>query len=168
MKLVDPHTDPWHALGGDDGPPVTIRPTPFALLDLAQWHAARDHWPAALPVGVALPNDLDPAELADDLPRLALVALRFPKWTDGRAYSQAVLLRRRLGYAGEVRATGDVMVDMLPLLHRTGFASAQLRADQSLASAERTLSFFGQGHYQGDVGPVPPLSPRVPAPVPLP
>jgi uncharacterized protein (DUF934 family) len=102
-------------------------------------------------VGVALPNDLDPAELAEDLPRLALVALRFPKWTDGRAYSQAVLLRQRLGFGGEVRATGEVIVDMLPLLNRTGFSSASLRADQDRVSAWRALSFFDQGHYQGDV-----------------
>jgi uncharacterized protein (DUF934 family) len=150
MKLVDPHSDRWHPLGGDDGPPVTISAVPFALLDLAQWHAARDQWPAGVPVGVVLPNDLDPAELAADLPRLALVVLRFPKWTDGRAYSQAVLLRQRLGFGGDVRATGEVIVDMLPLLNRTGFSSALLRADQDHVSAWRALSFFDQGHYQGD------------------
>lgn len=145
MNLVDPHTDPWHPLGGEDGPPVSIRPAPHTLLDLAQWHAAREHWPADMPVGVALANDVDPATLAADLPRLALVALRFPKWTDGRAYSQAVLLRGRARWAGELIATGDVVADMLPLLRRCGFDTVQLRADQRVETAQRALGFFGGG-----------------------
>jgi uncharacterized protein (DUF934 family) len=49
-----------------------------------------------------------------------------------------------------VRASGEVLVDMLPLLHRTGFDSVQLRADQSIEAAERALRIFA-GHYQGDV-----------------
>lgn len=150
MRFIDPHTDPWHALGGEDGPPVSITPTPHLLLDLAQWHAARAAWPAGMPVGVTLANDGDVEELADDLPRLALVALRFPKWVDGRAYSQARLLRSRWRYGGEVRATGEVLVDMLPLLARTGFDAVLLRHDQSRDAAERALAFF-RGHYQGDV-----------------
>ena len=56
----------------------------------------------------------------------------------------------RLRYAGELRATGDVLVDMLPLLARTGFDAVQLRHDQKLEAAERALGFF-PGHYQGDV-----------------
>ncbi|HRY15786.1 MAG TPA: DUF934 domain-containing protein, partial [Candidatus Competibacteraceae bacterium] len=65
------------------------------------------------PVGVRLPNTTDVAELAGDLAELALVALEFPKFTDGRAYSQARLLRERHGYQGEIRATGDVLRDQL-------------------------------------------------------
>ena len=78
------------------------------------------------------------------------MTLAFPKWTDGRAYSQARLLRSRLRFKGEVRATGEVLVDMLPLLERTGFDSVVLRADQDRGAAERALKFF-PGHYQGDV-----------------
>jgi uncharacterized protein (DUF934 family) len=80
-----------------------------------------------------------------------LIALQFPKWTDGRAYSQARLLRARLRFAGEVRASGDVLVDMMPLLQRSGFDAAHLRADQDHATAQRALRFFERGHYQGDV-----------------
>ncbi len=149
MKYIDPHRDPWHALGGDDGPPVSITPAPHLLLDLAQWHAVRAAWPADLPVGVRLANDQDVELLADDLPRLALVALHFPKWVDGRAYSQARLLRSRYRFGGEVRATGEVLVDMLPLLERTGFDAVVLRHDQSVEAAERARGFF-PGHYQGD------------------
>jgi uncharacterized protein (DUF934 family) len=81
---------------------------------------------------------------------MSLVALNFPKWVDGRAYSQAHTLRSRYRFEGEVRATGEVLVDMLPLLRRTGFDAAVLRADQSLDAAHRALTFF-PGHYQGDV-----------------
>jgi uncharacterized protein (DUF934 family) len=150
MKFIDKAKDPWHTAGGEDGPIPNPSPAAHLLLTWEQWHAVRDTWPAGLAVGVKLPNDADVEALAADLPRLALVALHFPKWVDGRAYSQARLLRTRYRYAGEVRATGEVLVDMLPLLQRTGFDAVQLRADQKRESAERALAFF-PGHYQGDV-----------------
>ncbi|WP_435405892.1 DUF934 domain-containing protein [Rhodoferax lithotrophicus] len=77
------------------------------------------------------------------------IELQFPKFTDGRAYSQAYLLRRRLGFTGELRATGDVLVDQVLLMQRSGFSSAVLRDDQSLAHAQRQLSQFTD-FYQGD------------------
>lgn len=95
-------------------------------------------------------NTTDPIAQADAVKGASVIALDFPKWTDGRAYSQAVLLRARLRYTGEIRATGEVLIDMLPLLRRCGFDSAQLRADQNEAAAQRALSFF-PGHYQGDM-----------------
>ncbi len=150
IRLIEPRTDPWHQLAGEDGPLDHPSPTAHALLTLAQWHAARDGWPGALPVGLVLPNDADIESIAADLPRLALIALQFPKWVDGRAYSQARLLRVRLRYAGELRATGDVVADMMPLLYRTGFDSARLRAGQNAETALRALDAIG-GHYQGDV-----------------
>ena len=150
MKFIDTHKDRWHVLGGEDGPPVSINADPYLLLDLSQWHAARAQWPAGVPVGLKLGNDNDVEDIADDLGRFALVVLHFPKWVDGRAYSQARLLRSRYRFPGEVRATGEVLVDMLPLLARTGFDAVVLRSDQSVDAAERALGFF-PGHYQGDV-----------------
>ncbi|WP_309624684.1 DUF934 domain-containing protein [Methylibium sp.] len=150
MKFVDRFRDAWHTVGGEDGPMVTITPAPRRLLSLQQWHGVRSQWPEAMPVGVLVPNDAAIEDLATDLPRLALVALEFPKWTDGRAYSQAHLLRARYRYTGEVRATGEVLVDMMPLLARTGFDAVALRPDQSIDAAERALGFF-RAHYQGDV-----------------
>ena len=150
MKYILPSNDPWRGLGGEDGPPVFITPAPILLLELAQWHAFRAHWPAAMPVGLRVANDADIEALEPDLPRIGLIALHFPKFSDGRAYSQARLLRSRYRYAGQIRATGDVVVDMLPLLARTGFDAVKLRADQSIDAAERALHWFG-GHYQGDV-----------------
>jgi uncharacterized protein (DUF934 family) len=153
MDFIPLHDPIWQRLDGEDGP------RPHALLSLEQWHAVRDSWPAGLPAGVVLPNTADVATVAAELPRWSLVALQFPKWTDGSAYSQARLLRGRHGYTGELRAVGDVLADMLPLLQRTGFSSVQLRADQSITSARRALHFFA-GHYQGDVTQPQPLFKR--------
>ena len=149
MKFIDPNQDRWQQVSGEDGPQSHPNPAPHRLLTLEQWHAVRAEWPQGVAVGVMLPNDADVEALAADLPRLSLVALKFPKLVDGRAYSQARLLRVRYGYKGEIRATGEVLVDMMPLLQRTGFDAVVLRADQKLESARRALGFFG-GHYQGD------------------
>ena len=105
---------------------------------------------AALPVGaLVFDNTTDPLARAADVGAANVIALDFPKWTDGRAYSQAVLLRARLRYTGEIRATGEVLVDMLPLLRRCGFDTAQLKAGQSREAAQRALGYFDD-HYQGD------------------
>lgn len=96
---------------------------------------------------LTLANDADPRTLS--LEGVARIDLHFPAFTDGRAHSQAFLLSRRLGFRGEIRATGDVLVDQLPLLARNGFTTAVLRADQDLAVAERQLERF-KSYYQGD------------------
>ncbi|HEV7574832.1 MAG TPA: DUF934 domain-containing protein [Caldimonas sp.] len=106
---------------------------------------------ADAPVDFVLANDVDVESIAADLGNYQSIALVFPKWVDGRAYSQARLLRARYRFTGEIRATGEVLVDMMPLLARTGFDAVALRADQSREFAARALSFFPEGHYQGDV-----------------
>jgi uncharacterized protein (DUF934 family) len=157
MNFIDIHHDQWHTVGGEDGPMPHPPIKSHSLLTMGQWHAVREHWPAQgaadyKPVGVILPNDTDVETLAADVPQLALVVLQFPKWVDGRAYTQAHILRKRYRFAGEIRATGEVLIDMLPLLARTGFDAAALRADQDRAAAVRALGFFTTpGHYQGDV-----------------
>jgi uncharacterized protein (DUF934 family) len=147
MKFIE--KDTWQLVVGEDGSLPHPSPAANRLLTLEQWHAVREQWPANLPTGVIVPNDTDIEALERDLPRLALIVLQFPKWIDGRAYSQARLLRGRYRFKGEVRATGEVLVDMLPLLARTGFDAVVLRGDQKRDSAERALRFFA-GHYQGD------------------
>ena len=159
MKFIDIHHHQWHHVVGEDGPMPCPDPAKNCLLTLEQWHAVRDHWPAGLVTAVELPNDVDIESLAADLPRLSMVALSFPKWVDGRAYTQAHLLRSRYRFAGEVRATGEVLVDMLPLLARCGFDAVQMRADQNQAAAERALGFF-PAHYQGDVDATQPVFAR--------
>jgi len=147
MKFIAKHNDSWLLLPDSE----IAGPAPHRLLTLVQWEAVRDAWPADVPVGILLPNTVDVEDLSADLPRFALIALEFPKWVDGRAYSQAHVLRARLRYQGEIRATGEVLVDMMPLLQRCGFDAVVLREGERQASAERALGFFPAGHYQGDV-----------------
>ena len=100
---------------------------------------------------VMLANDADPLQLVLD--GVTRVDLHFPKFTDGRAFSQAFLLRRRREFSGEIRATGDVLVDQLAQMERSGFSAAVLRADQDLGLAERVLGSspaYRVGRYQGD------------------
>ena len=96
---------------------------------------------------VALANDADP--LALPLEGVARIDLAFPQFTDGRAFSQAFLLRRRRGFTGEIRATGDVLIDQLVQMERTGFDTAVLKEGVDAADAQRQFDRFG-GFYQGD------------------
>ena len=114
---------------------------------------------------INLANDADPRTVA--LAGVDRVELNFPQFTDGRAFSQAFLLRRRLGYHGEIVALGDVLIDQLLQMQRSGFDVAVLRADQDIALAQRQLDRFS-GFYQGDAvtsaplfaaGPSSPLAP---------
>ncbi len=72
-------------------------------------------------IGVRLAVSDDPALLAPHLDRLHVIELQFPKYQDGRAFSQAKLLRQRYGYRGEIRAIGQVLRDQLRLMIRSGF-----------------------------------------------
>jgi len=86
------------------------------------------------PTGVIWPNDRRLAELAPYLDWIALVALVFPSFRDGRAYSQARLLRERYGFRGELRATGQVLRDQLLFLQRAGFDAFELTKDADAAA----------------------------------
>jgi uncharacterized protein (DUF934 family) len=97
---------------------------------------------------VQLANDADPLEAA--LEGVERIELNFPKFSDGRAFSQALLLRRRRHFTGDIRATGDVLIDQLVQMQRTGFSSAVLRADQDVAYVQRQFERYAE-FYQGDV-----------------
>lgn len=90
------------------------------------------------PVGVIWPNNRRIAELAPHVHWLALVALEFPKFKDGRAYSQARHLRERHGFRGELRATGEVLRDQFLFLLRAGFDSFEVKKDADAAAFEET------------------------------
>ena len=96
---------------------------------------------------LVLANDANALEA--NLDGITQVDLHFPNFTDGRAFSQAYLLRRRRGFSGDIRATGDVLIDQLVQMERTGFSSAVLRADVDAADAQRQFKRFG-GYYQAD------------------
>ena len=97
---------------------------------------------------VLIANDVNPLE--SSLDGIKRVDLHFPKFTDGRAFTQAVMLRKRAGFTGEIRATGDVLVDQLQQMARSGFDVAELRADQDLAAGQRQLDRYAE-FYQADV-----------------
>ena len=94
-----------------------------------------------------LPNDADP--MAADLTGITRIDLHFPKFTDGRAYCQARLLRQRRQFTGEIRATGDVLIDQLVHMARCGFDVAVLKEGVDAADAQRQFERFS-GFYQGD------------------
>jgi uncharacterized protein (DUF934 family) len=104
--------------------------------------------------GVWLAAEDDPAALADDLDRLPLVAVHFPKFSDGRGFSTARLLRERYRFTGELRAVGDVLRDQLLFLARCGFDAFALREDQDAAAAAAAFDEFTEA-YQGGVDQVP-------------
>lgn len=119
-----------------------------ALVSRARWQAMREALIArAAPVGVLLLPDEPVEEIAADLPHLACVALHFPGPGEGRPYSAARLLRGRYGYRGEIRAVGEVLIDQVHFLKRSGFDVLALRADQDVPAALAALRTFSV-HYQ--------------------
>jgi uncharacterized protein (DUF934 family) len=93
-----------------------------AIVGFARWQAERDAFAGRnARIGIRLANTDDVQALAEDIARIGLIALEFPKFNDGRAYSQARLLRERLGFTGELRATGQVLRDQYPFMRRCGF-----------------------------------------------
>jgi len=118
--------DPFQAVA--DG--VDLPPEGPILIGLARWQEERGLIePRNTLVGVRLKPADAVEQLLADLDRLALVALEFPKFNDGRAFSQARLLRQRHGYTGEIRATGRVLRDQLLFMHRSGFDSYEVGGD---------------------------------------
>jgi uncharacterized protein (DUF934 family) len=110
--------------------------------------SAQDHAAQAESRNVLrLANDADPLEAV--LEGIERIELHFPKFTDGRAYSQAYLLRRRRGFKGEIRATGDVLIDQLVRMQRAGFSSAVLKEGKDPADALRQFERFPE-YYQAD------------------
>lgn len=115
-----------------DGEPIPDRGA--VLVSLATWQTNRA--PLSLrhaPVGVVLASDEHPEAIAGSVESLRLVALEFPSFRDGRAYSYARLLRERYGFAGELRAIGDVLLEQLHYMERVGFNAFEIDSDDPLA-----------------------------------
>jgi uncharacterized protein (DUF934 family) len=118
------------------------------------------------PTGVVWPNDRKVAELAPYLDWIALVALVFPTFRDGRAYSQARLLRERHEFRGELRATGQVLRDQLLFLHRAGFDAFEVTKDAdaaAFAQAVQRYSVFYQPTGDGRASTLTARRARVPS-----
>ena len=93
-------------------------------------------------IGVLWPNDRDMSELAPWGDRIGLIVLTFPTFKDGRAYSQARLLRERFHYRGELRAAGDVLRDQFVLMHRAGFDAYLVKKAEDAEAMSATLRRF--------------------------
>jgi uncharacterized protein (DUF934 family) len=116
------------------------------IVPLALWKAERAALAARGEVGVWLKPEDDPDALADDVTTLPLIAIDFPKFTDGRGYSLAQLLRTRHRYSGELRAIGDVLRDQLYYMRQCGFDAFSVRADRNLEDALKAFSDFSDGY----------------------
>lgn len=118
-----------------------------AILPLALWKTLRDSR-AAADTGVWLAPADDPAELAGAVAELPVIAVDFPQFADGRGYSIGRLLRERYGFAGELRAIGDVLRDQLYPLEQVGFNAFSLREDRDPAKDIAGLHDFSLGYQQ--------------------
>jgi uncharacterized protein (DUF934 family) len=127
---------------------------PFAL-----WKDHKDALVAARSkdeVGVWLAPDDEPAELAPDFGKIALVAVDFPVFRDGRGFSIGRLLRERYQWTGELRAIGDVLRDQLLFHARCGFDAFAVREDKDIHDALNAFTEFSE-HYQGATDNLEPL-----------
>jgi len=131
--------DIYARVGDDDSLPASGA----VLVTLNRWQNDRDALLARPdPVGVRLRSDESAELIAADLDRLALVALEFPVFRDGRAYSYARILRERFGFDGEVRAVGEVLMEQLHFMLRTGFDAFELDSDDALSQYETAMQDF--------------------------
>ncbi|MFA7269173.1 MAG: DUF934 domain-containing protein [Sterolibacterium sp.] len=128
IKNRDIVEDTWKVLilAANDTPETVKLPVGPLIVPLPVWQARkteliRREWEHGDALGVWLTTEESPAELIADFDDLAVIAVQFPKFADGRGYSTATLLRTRYGYTGELRAIGDVGRDQLHYLSRVGF-----------------------------------------------
>jgi uncharacterized protein (DUF934 family) len=141
--------DPWASLDDDAALPAGAP----AIVGLERWEAERETLiKRNAPLGIRLRSDQPPKLVLDDLDRFALVALEFPKFGDGRAYSYARLLRERYGFRGELRAVGNVLRDQALFMLRCGFDAfevAEASALEGWRAALGEISVFYQPTADG-------------------
>ncbi len=117
-------------------------PSGRVIVPLAVWLAQRPALRARTDVGVWIASSERAEALRDDVALLPLIAVDFPKFSDGRGYSIAYQLRARLAYTGELRAIGDVLRDQLFYMQRVGFNAFDVRADRDVEDALKGLTDF--------------------------
>lgn len=151
-------SDDWTVLRLDEGqqPADAVVPQGKVIVPLAVWQAQAEALATRAEVGVWIASDERPEDLKGQLDKFAVVAVDFPKFTDGRGYSIAYNLRMRLGYTGELRAIGDVLRDQLFQMQRTGFNAFATRQDRKIEDALKGLTDFSEV-YQASVDEKAPL-----------
>lgn len=149
--------DNWRLLRrGPSGELPEVPQSGDAIVPLALWLQRREAF-LAYPgrIGLWLDANEGPEAVSGDLPRFQVIAVNFPKFGDGRAYSIARLLRERYGYKGELRAIGDVLHDHLHFMAQCGFDAFALREDQDPQAALGAFDDFSDGYQTSALRPVP-------------
>jgi len=148
-------SDDWFVLRAEEGQDAALLEVPAGkvIVPLATWLARHEELAIRAQtgqIGVWFASDERPETLAGQFGNFAVVAVDFPKFTDGRGMSIAYNLRMRLGYTGELRAIGDVLRDQLFSMSRVGFNAFATRPDRSIEDALKGLSDFSET-YQASV-----------------
>ncbi|MGV8898738.1 MAG: DUF934 domain-containing protein [Burkholderiaceae bacterium] len=139
-------TDDWVVLRlTEDQSAETVSVTDGRIIvPLQVWQAQKDILKNRPELGVWFASDERPEVLQGEVDRFSVIAVDFPKFTDGRGYSIAYNLRARLGYSGELRAIGDVLRDQMFYMQRVGFDAFAPRADRSIEDALKGLFDFSE------------------------
>jgi uncharacterized protein (DUF934 family) len=130
--------DTWTHLTDDQALPAQGPVT----VSWARWLRDRAALSGRPDLGVLLSPEVAPEDVAPDAEHFALIAVDFPKFTDGRGYTTARMLRDRFGYTGPLRAVGDVLPDQLAFMQRCGFDSFALKSGKNVETALRLLAGF--------------------------
>jgi len=148
LRLAEP------AEGAPPHDPATVSvPAGKFIVPLSLWLVQRELLAARVAageIGVWIAPDESPEVLKGELDKFPVIAIDFPKFTDGRGYSIAYNVRTRMGWTGELRAIGDVLRDQLFSMRRVGFNAYAVRADRNVHDALKSLSDFSET-YQASV-----------------
>jgi len=149
--------DDWIRVGAEQAHDAPL-PRGKLLVPVGIWLARREELLGNDEAfGIWLDSDAQPGAIVDALASVALVAVNFPVFSDGRGYSIARLLREKYGYRGELRAIGDVLRDQLFLMWRCGFDSFRIRDDRDASDALPGLGDFTHVYQWGTRAPGSPL-----------
>lgn len=146
--------DPWQLVADSE----SELPGSYQIVSVESWQQIWKNAGEELArrqVGVMLRPDDDPAILSPWISLLPVIALCFESFRDGRAYSQAYLLRSRYGFEGDLRAVGDVLRDQLASMRHCGFTSFSVREDKSVEDALKGLAGFDMIYARSVINPEP-------------
>lgn len=165
-KLVEDNQvkeDNWVLLEKTESPEEQTIPEGSVIIPLATWLVKRDSLMGRRDsVGVWLDSDEEPEAIAEDVKLFPVIAINFPKFSDGRGYSTARLLRERYGYSGQLRAIGDVLMDQMFYMKRCGFNAFAVREDRDPSKAIEALADFKESYQAATDQPEPLFRRRLP------
>ncbi len=141
--------DRWRALPDGEAAPISGH----VIFPFDWWLEERQAFDGSnVPLGLRIEPGTKLGDIAEDIKRFSVIALVFPKFGDGRAFSLARLLRDRYGYTGELRAVGEVLIDEIQLMQRSGFDAFEIN-DPTTEKALRAGKIPGVRHfYQPGLG----------------